>query len=343
MKDPLVDSISSSSLFEEHLTLDGEMFGRDEEVVVPNVLYLTIHGSRLQGTATEDSDYDYKGVFAAPFDQKVLDRSDRTIDLESQDDEIEIDFVELRKFADDLLSNQPYSLEVLHSNCDRFSDCTSHLWDRLVENRDLFKSNNIHPFRGYGYQMAKTYGEKGKRYEAFKHVLDVLEEEGGDDRLRDHVDRIDRSMEYIEVSEKEINGGDVITYLEVATREYEFNTPVEKVVESVRTNVDKYGDRVTEQGVIDWKAFSHARRMIDECEEYLKTGQLSFPLEHCDRLLDIKQGQVDPDECRRRLQEDLERMKEFQEHSDLPDQPDKEGARSLIVDIYSSIYDRRKR
>ena len=111
------------------------------------------------------------------------------------------------------------------------------------------------------------------------------------------------------------NKGKKEKYLYVCGVQHQFNLELKKFAQRLEEKIKK---EYTSQRTIDaadgndWKALSHAIRVLLEIKELLDTGNIQFPLKDKDFLLDIKLGKVerkDIDEFfNKELSEILERV-----------------------------------
>ena len=111
------------------------------------------------------------------------------------------------------------------------------------------------------------------------------------------------------------NKGKKEKYLYVCGIQHQFNLELKRFTQRLEEKINK---EYTSQRTIDakdgndWKALSHAIRVLLEIKELLDTGNIQFPLKDKDFLLDIKLGKVerkDIDEFfNKELSEILERV-----------------------------------
>ncbi|MFA5135234.1 MAG: nucleotidyltransferase domain-containing protein [Patescibacteria group bacterium] len=121
--------------------------------ITTNTIFLTLTGSRVYGTSTPESDYDYRGV-AIPPEIYFLGYGHKFDQHESSSphDSVVYGFNKFLKLAVD---NNPNILELLYIE-PRFWVTTSLAWERLVQHRDWFLSTKCyHTFRGYAAAQLK--------------------------------------------------------------------------------------------------------------------------------------------------------------------------------------------
>ena len=88
--------------------------------------------------------------------------------------------------------------------------------------------------------------------------------------------------------------------------------------ERVSKEEKKFGWR-TEQamgnGGIDWKALSHAVRVIHQCDQLYNEGTITFPLKQREEILKIKQGEYGFDEVSDVIINGLNKIDKLKENS----------------------------
>lgn len=105
----------------------------------------TVAGSRLYGTAREDSDYDYRGVCFAPLDAIIGPVNFKQYEDPTQDRVI----YELHKFINLALVCNPNILDILFCPSDKWIT-SSYAWETIYANRKLFLSSRVvHTYTGY--------------------------------------------------------------------------------------------------------------------------------------------------------------------------------------------------
>jgi len=140
--------------------------------------FLCVHGSRLYGLATDESDYDYRGLVVCPheyymgvnrFDQKEMDANDiaelnKSVDLEHTiplDSDIMIH--DIRRFCYLALSGQTAFLELLFVP-NELQIFTSPTFNMLHSKRNYFLSKAIYTrFGSYAHnELEVAFGRKKK-------------------------------------------------------------------------------------------------------------------------------------------------------------------------------------
>lgn len=153
----------------------------------------------------------------------------------------------------------------------------------------------------YAFKQATKYGIKGNRYKVFLEVLDRIEKfcPNVEHRKTFNVSIMEGMIhgldpDYVRIETLD-NKGTEEQYLFVCGVYHQFNLSLDKFEARIREKVEK---EYTSQRTIDaangndWKALSHAIRVLLEIKELLDTGNIQFPLKDKEFLLDIKQGKV---------------------------------------------------
>lgn len=310
---------------------------------VEGVLFLTLFGSHLHGTATAQSDRDYKGIYMADLPSIVLGEDKATIQVSTggedrnSPDDIDVEFIEVRKFLKDGLAGQTYAVELLHPG-EHAEVFRTALFEEILLHREKLLSKNTRPFLGYCVSQAKKYGLKGARLRGTEEALDFLKRaqkrsEKKILRVEDIAAEIPKN-EVVQLVEKHLDGQEEpILLLEINNKQFDGSLKLPQVIATVEKVVDRYGARSRKaRDGVDWKAIGHAYRTLFELREYLTTGKIQFPLEQREALLAIKQGQRSFEEIQEELPLLLEQVEELD--TDLPEKGDQAFWQRWIVDVY---------
>lgn len=91
----------------------------------------------------------------------------------------------------------------------------------------------------------------------------------------------------------------------------------------------------------DTKAAMHMMRMMFECEEFLQTGNITYPRPEKDVLLDIRQGKWTWEKLFREYYEAEIRIQALRTTSPLPEKVDREKVSNLLVQAYREHWNTR--
>jgi hypothetical protein len=267
-------------------------------------------GSHLYGTATPSSDFDFKVVYLPDLKDLVLGKKFEIYKERPGDDsdtmkagEIETEYVPLQRLAQDFFSGQSWAIECVFAILSgKYEMINSYFeldlkafCEALVER---FLTRDLKAMVSYAIHQSQMYGVKAERLNAIEKLIKVLEkvERPEFTRLSDIKLILDTLIDDETISYSIIKGTNH-TYqeqpaLKVNNREY----PMASMVSYLRQEMVKvklrYGERVKKaQGEeVDWKALSHAVRVVRQAISLLETGTLTFPLPCSNLLLSIKEG-----------------------------------------------------
>lgn len=171
----------------------------------------------------------------------------------------------------------------------------------IHENRDkLISTDRLESPITYAFKQATKYSIKGN----YIKLLDCLIELS--DKLI--VYNVEEFTKYIgELLETEKDKLFIVTrdmkekggmqkFLSVLGVEHQFNLSIDKFKQRLQQKRNSHSDRSIQSGKDggnDWKALSHAIRVLLEIKELLDTGNIQFPLKDKDFLLDIKLGKIE--------------------------------------------------
>lgn len=120
--------------------------------VKQHTIFRTLTGSRVYGTANEESDYDYRGVCIPPINYWLGYASRFDQYAPSDIDEV---VYGLSKFLHLAAQNNPNIIELLWVP-EKYWTTSSTYWTRLVEHRDWFLSKKcFHTYKGYSHSQMR--------------------------------------------------------------------------------------------------------------------------------------------------------------------------------------------
>ena len=181
----------------------------------------------------------------------------------------------------------------------------------IHENRNkLINTDRLESPITYAFKQATKYGLKGERLKVLQNVLQgtknflqewkdvivtpqvhhLLEDDYYELNINSLIDN-----KHVKIDELD-NKGKLEKYLYVCGVQHQFNLELDKFIKRIEEKISK---EYTSQRTIDaadgndWKALSHAIRVLLEIKELLDTGNIQFPLKDKKFLLDIKLGKVE--------------------------------------------------
>lgn len=324
-----------------------------------SIIVKTVAGSHLFGTNTPTSDKDYKGIFL-PTKKEILlgqyqeSKSDTTGDDQSKNssEDVDVELYSLKKFLKMIRKGDTAAIELLFTPEDLIIE-KSPIWDKIIENRDMFLSSKVSGMIGYARQQANKYGIKGSRMgelskciEAMKKVHKELEFEKA--KLKHGWERLEeelKGMDHIHFTEliisKNMENMKVPT-IDILGKKFDYHNGFIHVLEILKKIYKNYGHRAREakkNNGIDWKALSHAARVSMQGIELLRDKKVTIPLPEETRkvVLEIKLGKVDYKEVSRMLEDLLVELEEARDNSELPNEVDEDKLNNFMCDIHEEI------
>jgi hypothetical protein len=313
-----------------------------EERTSYEVVYVTKSGSQLYGTNTETSDTDYKGIFIPTRNDVLLKRDmehwntstgDRSSKNTSED--VDIELYSIYKFFNLLAKGETGAIDLYFSIFD--STTTIHVdqgFSRIMKlNKEALVSSKLEAFVGYCIGQSKKYNIKGERYFELDDFVEYMKRY--DLALRSRklgtifkwIAMYINSNDYIKFVEAPgpRGSGDYkeITYIEVLGKKFSGDVTVEYFIEKITAMLNQFGDRAKASAKgVDYKALSHAVRVILEVEELLTTRHIEFPLRDCDYILHVKQGDEALEDTMQFISEKLDTVNHLMETTELPKKVD---------------------
>lgn len=296
-------------------------------------------GAHLYGTATTESDIDYKGIFLPSKEQVLLGRIPRSYTYTSGTDrskntaeDVDYECYSLHHFIKLACEGQTVAMDMLHAPDDMIV-AKSPIWESIMKKRHLFYTKNLKSFIDYARRQASKYGIKGSRINAALQVLEMLKSEDRTMKLRNIWDRLPHTEHCLEM-DVDPNG---MRQYQVCGKIFQESAGIDYVIPILEKFYDDYGGRArlaAENKDIDWKAISHAFRAAYQTKQILTKGTIKFPLEEASFLVEIKQGKMDYlTEVAPALESLMEEVEELSRCSTLPDHVDHRYWDSFICKV----------
>lgn len=327
------------------------------------ILYITKVGSQLYGTNNEHSDTDYRGVYLNTPNDLVLQKANEFVTIskgsgnksKNSNTDVDFDLWSYNKFVRLLQKGDTGAFDLLYSLMADHSDYIHILHNdyngilsNLVKEAWKFTSKNTNAFIGYCVAQARKYGDKGDRYRelmSFKtdeqlFVTESNSEEGvaalQKTKLKDHMYKWDlKDYKYVSIVDGEGANRTSLNYLKVLDKKYAETITVGEFISKLKSLEDKYGDRTkASMDGEDWKALSHAVRIIGQVEELIEHGRISLPIIDVDLVRGIKEGHLTRKEVNDIISVRLMSLDLLVEQCNHPDKVDSEFVDSLIFAAY---------
>lgn len=275
-------------------------------------------GSALYGTADEHSDIDSKIVYLPSIDKLLLgQRPKNHVEREVGPNakmnagEEEIEYIPVQQLAKDFFEGQSYAYELVFAYGNPVEKANTNVellpsspfgsgtyYRFFNELRTMFLTRDISKMVGYAAHQAQVYGVKGERLNAVERLIEELEkiENPSEVRVKDvqlPVTVLNGYVHYSYIKGSNQEYKDTLA-LQVNDRYYHQTERVSNVIDALKKLVEKYGHRAKKAQAqeVDWKALSHAIRIVYQANEILEHHELEFPLDIADYLLAVKRGCV---------------------------------------------------
>ena len=290
------------------------------------LIFSGISGSRLYGTATEDSDTDIRSVCLPPME--ILIDPFMKFNVKDSFDGEDKAVYDLGKFISLCADNNPNLLEIIYTP-DSHILYKDKRWDIIFENRNLFLSKNIkHRFLGYSFAQLDAIK---------RHRLWFI------DPPSHKPTREEFGLGAVPiVSEANLQNVLAVPH-ELFLPEYHDELVRERAYRDTKKKWDNYAQWQTnrnpkrkgteEQFGYDLKYASHLFRLMYEGKELLLTGNLTFPLPNADFLLDVKNGLLSYEEVLLRAQRLENEFEVWYDESPLPHSPNINALKDLYFRI----------
>ncbi len=262
------------------------------------IIVKMIFGAHLYGTATPDSDLDYKGIFLPTKEELLLGRVPKSHNYSTGREEsrntkndIDIELYSFHYFIKLACDGQTVAMDMLHAPENMILQ-KSNIWAAIVKNKQKFYTKNLRSFIDYARRQAGKYGIKGSRINAALQVLKILKKEDSSKKMREVWNQLPRVEHCYDVAPAP-NG---MRQYQVCGKSFQESATIGYVIPIIEKFYNDYGRRAklaAENKNIDWKAVSHALRAAYQTKEILTENTINFPLRTADFLIKVKQGKLD--------------------------------------------------
>ncbi|WPE19942.1 DNA polymerase beta superfamily protein [Shinella zoogloeoides] len=316
-------------------------------------------GSHLYGTATPESDLDFKSVFVPSARAILLQQAPKTLSNarpkatgeKNYAGEVDEEQISLQKFLQLAAEGQTMALDMLFAPEYAIEGEPAWEWREIIANRHRLLTRKSAAFIGYARTQANKYGIRGSRVASSRAALAMLngaiETHGAAEKLAvvgAKVKAMVGSYQHMSIVEDVTPHGQRVEQWEVCDRKMPFTASIKNARDIMQRVVDEYGRRAlmaeTQQGV-DWKALSHAVRVGEEAVELLSTGHVTFPLPKATHIVDIKLGKLLYQDVAAEIESLLERVEQAAAESTLPEEPDHDWISDFVEYVHEAEVLRR--
>ena len=312
-------------------------------------------GSRLFGTDTPTSDYDYIHIYRPHLKRLILGHNDQPGQQRIQGAmTVESTMWSLQHFFKLLAQGQTQALEIMFAPVVHVGHPSQGpntvFWKAFKKefdnNRAKWISKNTAAFVGYCKSQANKYSVKGERLEAVKYIIARLRQYASQGRmtrkLLEYPDLLEElrkiRLPYLgtELIESQGNYVEHINCCNVKCPVHFTLVDAQVIYERLEREYGKRAQEALGNGAIDWKALSHAARVTIEAKELLKDHTITLPLKEEDRqyVKAIKAGQIAHSEVVEYLDRELAVIEELRRTCTLAESLDRQLYEEWIIRAY---------
>ena len=309
-------------------------------------LFTTEYGSKLYGTNTPTSDRDLKHVVLPSLNdlllskriQNEVEKTNKKEFTKNCVEDVDEEFIPVQVFARDFLGGQTYALELAYAI--EYKEAGQIVYDPKFigfcrELRSMFLTSNMSALMGYSVNQASLYSFKGERLNAVRAAKDLFVRMDNtypvNAKPLDCVEIfeeaakkiVEKFPKYFEVTTYAVDhNGTMRPCVKLLEKILPYTSTFETSLKVINAHLKKYGSRAEAAAVdnVDWKATSHALRVLDEGIMLLKNRELKFPFEpeYVNLLLSVKMGKFPYDDVIAMINIKLEELKTLEASSTLP-------------------------
>lgn len=245
--------------------------------------------------------------------------------------EAEFEFIPLQVYFDQFFEGQTYAVELafavlnnMHTTLEyehgelSIKDDSWRIQSWMSQLVSNFLTRNVQKMVGYAVSQSKQYGLKTERYNAYVKASELIVAVERDmagwkgvsksgsvslNKVGDNPKLIEELCKLTHIHRDEImnaNGGkETAPAINIGGKQFPLTTTWKTVWLSIDSSIKSYGNRVKDHTgePTDWKALSHATRIVEQIIELTTTGQITFPRPNAAYLLDMKQGKLTLEEA----------------------------------------------
>jgi len=318
------------------------------------VVYITKYGSKLYGTDNPNSDTDYKGIFIPSKKDVLLKRDVEHYNFNSNEEtrnskeDIDLQLFSIYKFFSLLKKGETGAMDILFSmfRADTQVYNEEAFTKVIMENYKKFYNRNLHSFIGYCVGQSKVYNIRGERFNElhlFVEYFKALVVEKGTEKLETLYPQIEKmftehKFKYINFVMAETSRGSGEAkegqYVEVLGKRFLGTVTIGYFSEKITEMEAQFGNRARASAKgVDFKALSHAVRVICEVEELLDNDFITFPLKNRVYITAVKEGKEKLEDVMDYIDQRLNIVQEKLEQSSLPERSDEAFVDELILEL----------
>lgn len=308
------------------------------------VILRTSFGSRLYGTANENSDFDIKTIFI-PDAKDIIFQKANNISNEKID-ALDKENIPLLRYVNFVTTGQTNALDILFSPPEAWLESPSPVWFDILNNKEKLITKKSTAIISYCLSQTNKYAVKGDRVktvrETYDFLLNLMKESRNpqtdklgifENELRDFCSNKEK-IKIVSI----LSNNKPIDHLEVCGKRMAFTGKLRTACSLMQSMLNEYGERTLraeQQDERDWKAMSHAIRIAQEAIELFTTGKITFPLINADYIRSVKEGKVDFWPTADYIDSLLLDVEYAVSNTNLREEPDMKWVEDFIMNVYS--------
>lgn len=321
------------------------------------ILYVSLYGSHLFGTNDAFSDIDYKGIYVASKEDILLKRdldfinqSTNKSNTKNSHEDVDFHLDSLHTWLHLLKKGETGAIDLLFSLWDESSSVyvDADFKDFIKNNYLKLISKNPQAFVGYCISQTKKYNIRGERYnelvklqnyfkEHHKNMYSKIGETTIHDGIKNFINKEGCKHIGFVIADGPKSSGIVVQleYLEVLGKKFAPTVSIEYLLAKLVAMEEAYGSRArAASDNVDWKAMSHALRVILEVEELISECFITFPLKQKEYIYKVKQGTIPAVEVIGILEEKIKLIDTLMLDTKLADFQDEAFVKEFILKYY---------
>lgn len=262
-------------------------------------------------------------------------------------DDIDLQLFSIYKWFSLLKKGETGAMDILFSlfreDTQVFND--SQFTSVIMQNYRRFYNRNLHSFLGYCVGQSKVYNVRGERFNelhCFVEYFNELAKEQGANKLESMYPLVEElfskeKYKYIKfVSAPTSRGSGEAkegVYIEVLGKRFLGTVTIKYFSEKITEMEEQFGNRARASAKgVDFKALSHAVRVIDEVEELIDEEFIIFPLKNRLYVTSIKEGNETLENVMDYIDHKLNVVQAKLENSTLPEWSDEAFMNELLLE-----------
>jgi DNA-binding transcriptional ArsR family regulator len=319
------------------------------EISPHKILLLSKSGSQLFGTATPSSDLDVKGVFLPSRESLYLQQAPQQFShntnpsdsgIKNQAEDVDVTIWSVQFWLKLLLRGDINAVSLLFSptHPEAVLEPTDAAFLQKLAELEPCKilTKDLGGMMGFAHSQAIKYSEKGRHLKALQIATEHL---GAITGLVGAVAETIIGLVADNKLARSIEGGNGQKQLLILEKAFDYSARADWAVKPLLELQERYGKRAKQalqDGGVDYKAFSHSLRVLEEMRLLHLAGRITYPheKEFAKLLREVKIGKLEYGRLLEVLDAKLLEVQEAEKHSVLPEKPDHAYVDGFVLSLY---------